>query len=425
MTKHDNASCRVVVGVCRIEAHWFLFSYYHICFLKMTTWMDARTSELNPCSLETIPHPVEVTDADGIHKVWPLMLSCYQLSEQDNTRCGKMELHLVKVPTDESSQPLQFGKPYTILNPSESGILDGKWTELSSQNETAWCFATAHSTGEIRLHSFRFEGSSDINDMPFHSTFLGQNDVVGADTAPLCLSLNWDQSADSDRKRIVSTYSDGTVELHDVHFSSSTGAAQIVRKEAWQAHTMFKTPTEVWSACIVQDSVVSCGDDGSYKIWDVRCLDQPSHTIRTFDAGVTCASAHVENPNVFAVGSYDESLCIHDIRYMSDTKSLMKTEPLGGGIWRIKWHPHQHNRILVGAMHGGCRVLEVDGLVNNEGAGTGAEYRVTKEFTAHESMAYGADWLCYKSSDTGTLVDAAASCSFYDKSVFIWKSHDS
>lgn len=390
----------------------------------MTNWMDARKSDLNPCSLETISQPVEVTVADGLQKVWPLMLSCYQLSNDDGTRRGQMELHLVKVPENEiTEEPLELGKPYTILDPSESsGILDGKWTELSSQNETLWCFASAHSTGEIRMHSFRF-GASSETDKPFCTSFLGQSDAVEAGTVPLCLSLHWDNTVDNDQKRIVSTYSNGTVALYDVHFSSSLGATQMVRKEAWQAHTMFQTPTEVWSACIVQDSVISCGDDGSFKVWDIRCHNKPSHVIRTFEAGVTCTSPHGTDPNIFAVGSYDETLCIHDIRYMNNTQSLVKTGPLGGGIWRIKWHPYDSNRILVGAMHGGCRVLEVDGLCN-ERQGTGAEYRVTKEFTEHESMAYGADWLCHKNSKRNNPIEAAASCSFYDKSVYLWRSRD-
>ncbi len=387
--------------------------------------MDARISDLNPCSLETITQSVEVIDGDDTSRVWPLMLSCYQLSEQNSTRCGSMELHLVKVPDGGSPQSMEFGKPYTILFPSEtSGILDGKWTEVSSstQNESSWCFATAHSTGEIRLQSFRFGGASDQREKPFRTTFLGQSEVDETKNGPLCLSLNWDKTANSDQKRIVSTYSNGTVELHDVYFSSSTGAANIVRKEAWQAHTLFQTPTEVWSACIVQDSVVSCGDDGAYKLWDIRCLNKPSHVLRTFDAGVTCASAHVADPNIFAVGSYDESICIHDIRFMSDTHSLLKTGSLGGGIWRIKWHPYLHNLILVGAMHGGCCVLELEGLDITEGSDV--KYYTTKEFTAHESMAYGADWLCYKDPDRQKTMEAAASCSFYDKSVYLWKSCD-
>jgi diphthamide biosynthesis protein 7 len=391
----------------------------------MTAWMDTRISDLNPCSLETIAQSVEVTDTGGTYRVWPLMLSCYQLSEQDSTRRGSMELHLVNVPDDGSPQSLEFGKPYTILSPSESsGILDGKWTEMSSSspNESSWCFATAHSTGEIRLQSFCFGGVLDQSEKPFCTTFLGQSEVGETENAPLCLSLKWDRLVASDQKKIVSTYSNGTVELHEVHLSSSTGAADIVRKEAWQAHTMFQTPTEVWSACLVQDSVVSCGDDGSYKLWDIRCLNKPSCVIRTFDAGVTCAHAHVANPNIFAVGSYDESICIHDIRYMSDTQSLLKTGSLGGGIWRIKWHPYQNDRILVGAMHAGCRVLELEGFDNTEGSD--AKYKVTKEFTAHESMAYGADWLCYQDPNTHSVIEAAASCSFYDKSVYLWKTYD-
>lgn len=89
----------------------------------------------------------------------------------------------------------------------------------------------------------------------------------------------------------------------------------------------------------------------------------------------------------------------------------------------MKWHPVTPNRMLVAAMHGGCRVINFGGgsfecvegaltwssskdssvmssaaesFYNPETGGAikaGMKYKRTKEFTAHESMAYGADWL--------------------------------
>jgi len=108
---------------------------------------------------------------------------------------------------------------------------------------------------------------------------------------------------------------------------------------------------------------------------------------------------------------------------MDRRRPLFRTKPLGGGIWRIKWHPYSPNRMLVGAMHGGCRILNFGGgcftssssvmgnylgLTSSVTGGGGfcmsASFeealqdgnmacQTTKSFTEHESMAYGADWL--------------------------------
>lgn len=99
-------------------------------------------------------------------------------------------------------------------------------------------------------------------------------------------------------------------------------------------------------------------------------------------------------------------------------------KPLGGGIWRMKWHPYTNHRLLVAAMHGGCYVYNFRDLssywdvVSNESNGVcndninaSDDYilkesitRTTraapvptaickKKFSEHESMVYGADWL--------------------------------
>jgi hypothetical protein len=46
--------------------------------------------------------------------------------------------------------------------------------------------------------------------------------------------------------------------------------------------------------------------------------------------------------------------------------------------------------------------------------------KVTKKFTEHESMAYGADWLVCPHPTRNGYFEAAASCSFYDNAVYLW-----
>ena len=127
--------------------------------------MDALTADLNPCSLETIPEPLRlrrrraVTDKNKQHyDVWPLIVCCYQLDEAIGYRRGQLNLFHIAVPditSDDPSLPLQFGTPRVVLEPAvTSGILDGKWSSSSSSSSRRF-FATAHASGEIKLHQLR------------------------------------------------------------------------------------------------------------------------------------------------------------------------------------------------------------------------------------------------------------------------------
>ena len=89
-------------------------------------------------------------------------------------------------------------------------------------------------------------------------------------------------------------------------------------------------------------------------------------------------------------------------------------------MWRIKWHPIDDEYLLLGAMHGGCRVVKVDGIeLIGEGGGE-VKMQIQQEFTKHKSMAYGADWLVSERLGSDR-VQAAVSCSFYDRAMYLWR----
>jgi diphthamide biosynthesis protein 7 len=203
---------------------------------------------------------------------------------------------------------------------------------------------------------------------------------------------------------------------------------------------MFTAPAEVWCCAFVGDNddgdtniVATGGDEGSWKLWDLRTsLAKPVHHCPDdFDAGVTVISPHPRQSHLLVVGSYDETIALYDARYQSlsqqQPKSIFHSSSLGGGIWRCKWHPHDHNRLLVAAMHGGCRVVTFDGLISGTDEDTDTAesppiiMTVDQAFTEHKSMAYGADWLVYGSSEK-TRTEVAASCSFYDQAMYLWET---
>ena len=291
-------------------------------------------------------------------------------------RSGHMDVSFIEVPKNiahtTSPMPLQFDLTPTTLPPAPSkmgdggGILDGQWsclpTYISNSNNSNnnnsksiptnqnYCFASAHSTGEIQLHSMRVippeeyiasNGGSKLVDIQFlgrssNHTTNTKNAIGSTVPNPLCLSLRWDtpnpytRSSNDDHstatttpKRIVSSYSNGTMAIHDVvtvssdvdHASTTPlKHVQLIERDRWDAHTMMptNTPAEVWTAAFVGHAstgsnttvVWSGGDDMKLKIWDTRSTLRPMLSYHSlFDAGITCISPHPTHDHMVAVGS--------------------------------------------------------------------------------------------------------------------------
>ena len=488
---------------------------------------DQCQAPLPACSLETMALPIELPGS-GRRRIWPLMLSCYQLQESTQNRVGHMEFHAIHVPTinnhdddngdKDQNKPLQFNDPAQIVLSVEStvcpgGILDGKWgPPLNRMDDSTgrrrrhllYPFASAHSTGRIGLHNLRITqpnptekqqqvnekgGEEEGTDPLYTIDFCGQGppiddlDATGG-RAPLCLSLNWQPSTTTENHshgnndttttfgadRLVSTYSDGRVALSQVMWTMPQDSTNPVleavmeHESCWRAHSLAPScPTEVWSADFVSlgggdgsDSssswmIASGADDGLVKFWDIRSLPTTTTTneyapvprpafqlSNWFEAGVTCLKHHPRRPHIVAIGSYDETVALCDVRYVSCSSN--KATPLcrttvGGGVWRLKWHPLVDESLLVAAMHGGCRILHVhdqsttDWWDQDQRTDALPQLHVTREFCQHQSLAYGADWLVNPTTTTtkrkNTTMDVAASCSFYDQSVYLWDAHSS
>lgn len=320
---------------------------------------------------------------------------------------------------------LSFGTPRLIPEKetnSFSGVLDGKWFPKNASSPDQCWYASACAAGDIRVFTLTLEEEEEeevSTDLPCQFRQIGSTETSSNGT--LCLALNWETAATCDANcsstRLVSSYSDGRVAIHNVVMSRER--VDMEETHNWTAHCLFANmPTQVWTACFAGDSddrvVLSGGDDAMCKLWDIRCTTRPAHVLKDFEAGVTVVSTHPRKTHFVAVGSYDESVAVYDIR--SPSKPLLK-ESFGGGIWRIQWHPIDDNRLLLAAMHGGCRAVQLSESWSAATADTPCVQSV-KEFTEHKSMAYGADWLvCGKG---GAYYEAAASCSFYDQAAYLW-----
>ena len=121
--------------------------------------------------------------------------------------------------------------------------------------------------------------------------------------------------------------------------------------------------------------------------------------------------------------SYDGFIRLYDAR-----KPLIPLTELdmGGGVWRIKWHPEeQRNRDLLAAcMHAGFKICRFSSDITASRE-FGPDRRVVngghiiKTFDKHESLAYGVDWSYSGRDESGDTT--IASCSFYDHALHIWK----
>lgn len=124
--------------------------------------------------------------------------------------------------------------------------------------------------------------------------------------------------------------------------------------------------------------------------------------------------------------SYDNKVRLYDNR-----RPLVPIEEadVGGGAWRVKWHPHhtRRNDLLVACMHDGFKVIRfsnsalgaTDPSLSTEACIEDQKFGTIKRFDKHESLAYGVDWShADDRSSNGTVI---ASCSFYDHSLHVWQ----
>lgn len=152
-----------------------------------------------------------------------------------------------------------------------------------------------------------------------------------------------------------------------------------------------------------------------------------------FDGGVTCIQTSPHQANLMAVGScvlmpllrvfglqladplisprYNSTVALFDPRY--PLRPLFDPIPIGGGAWRVKFHPSpsRSKDILVACMHDGFKVVRL-----LDDASEGKPWELVTRFDGHESLAYGCDW----SHDLNSGL--VGSCSFYDHTMCLWNA---
>lgn len=199
----------------------------------------------------------------------------------------------------------------------------------------------------------------------------------------------------------MSSFSDGHMAVYSLERPDSA--------LVWQAHDL-----EAWIGAFDywQPSVVYSGaDDCRLKVWDTRTACDSAQRVQRYDMGVTTVQCHPHREHCVAVGSYDETVRLLDLRGTGRTQTLCELN-VGGGVWRIKWHPCDATRLAVAAMHAGFATLRVVDEQKLE--------LQTAWNEPHASLAYGVDWR-HKEEGEDTASDVVTSCSFYDHLLTVGK----
>ncbi|KAM3610645.1 uncharacterized protein V6R79_006884 [Siganus canaliculatus] len=308
---------------------------------------------------------------------------CPVAPHSDILACGTYKLH--KEAGELDAAPRRTGRLY-LFEFHQSGSVSPPLTELQHIDTAAildlkWChvpvsgqalLGMAAATGELLLLTLsgdQSEGGRSLQTLSSLEVGIGQ----------LALSLDWSTGRmDSSDIRMVCSDSGGCVSVLSLAEGTLTSLSQ------WKAHDF-----EAWiSAFSYWDTrlVYSGGDDCKFKGWDLRLGPScPTFISKGHSMGVCSIHSSPHQEHVLATGSYDERVLLWDGRNMR--KPLSESQ-MGGGVWRLKWHPTHQQLLLAACMHNDFHILHCQAALK----GNGGACPVVASYILHNSLAYGADW---------------------------------
>jgi diphthamide biosynthesis protein 7 len=260
--------------------------------------------------------------------------------------------------------------------------------------------------------------------------------------------------------------------------TSREGDPSLTLEHRWDAHTLCGLPSETWTVAFnpwQPQQLFSGADDAILKGWDLRCAESSGRGISSssiapspsssgeaeaeagrcspagvvegadlcavradcHDAGVTALCFSPWDDHVLVSGSYDGVVRFWDLRKLGSGRrgQPVATVDVGGGVWRLKWHPSR-DALAVASMHNGVHVVSVRGGAAVESADappSGAmlppmSTAAFLRYDGHGSMAYGVDWCrsqCpdFRADEAASALEwgSVVSCSFYDHAAHYWR----
>ncbi|RCV34455.1 hypothetical protein SETIT_7G160800v2 [Setaria italica] len=255
--------------------------------------------------------------------------------------------------------------------------------------------------GTISLFSVDARRGGRVPAAPAAAYCIAFTDVCAEDiSSSMCLYVDWNQTAES----LSVGLSDGSLSVVSVRED------RLEISEQWAAHQF-----EVWTCYFDRTRphlLYSGSDDCCFSSWDLR--ESPSNIVfqnkKSHNMGVCCFAQNPFDGNMLLTGSYDEFLRVWDMRLMAKPVNE-KSINLGGGVWRMKYHPSIADVVLAACMHNGFAIVKV---------GSG-DATVMETYCKHESLAYGADWQKNEEAEQNGNSSVVATCSFYDRLIRVWQ----
>jgi len=361
---------------------------------KATRSLGVATTVLPADGVERCPSFLDVAAVPG-----------YSLdAETGASRDGCISLYRVG-PTGSLEGPLDAP---TL----SAGVFDVRWRP-GEASASAPCLARAASDGSVAVLAMEHERLEERTRV---STDYGESN--GA----MCTSVAWAGDGGVAPATLAATRSDGHTVLMRLH---EAGDLQVER--AWLSHELFGAPVEVWWAefdarggAEGQSSLLYTGaDDALLKAWDLRGdLARPVHTVRHHGEGVCHVALCPDDAHSLSTGSYDDLARWWDSRALG--RGPVQELDLGGGVWRVRYHPTRAGFALAACMYNGCALLA-------KSANSG-EWEVRDRYLGHASITYGCEWFHTDGQATnpggGTQgqnsLGLAASVSFYDRQLHVW-----
>lgn len=255
-----------------------------------------------------------------------------------------------------------------------SGIFDIKWRPGKGNMQPH--LLQADSDGNLTTYCLETSGMMSEDEVQVTENVKIKELVSeNISCSSMCLTVDWDQFDASLSSNIAVGLSDGLVSV------VTLSEAQMQIEHTWKAH-MF----EVWTVSYDsqrRDILYTGADDRNFCGWDLRESSyQPIfRNTKSHRMGICSIQKSPARENCIITGSYDECLRLWDTRLM-EKPVLQESVGLGGGVWKLKFHPSNGNLILAACMHNGFAIvrLEDDGI------------KIVEEYKGHDSLAYGADW---------------------------------
>lgn len=259
-----------------------------------------------------------------------------------------------------------------------SGVFHLKYLQNSSK------LITATADGHLNLLDSKFSRLSKTA-----HTILTDKMLLSADL----------RFSSGDLHKFVASDSDG-------HLHTGVVESQAFEKlDSWRAHQLpdSQASCEVWCSSFSHwnsEILFSGADDCKWKLWDTRDLHAAKISNGYHKAGVISVCCHPTKENYLLTGSYDDFLCLWDLRTV---KNPLLDINLGGGVWKIKFRPKDPSKILCACMYNGWALLNDDDL------------SIKQTVNIDGSLLYGVDW----SPDSDNFF---VCCTFYDRTVRIFQT---